>query len=218
MICAGAFSFSIPNAMLEIFARLNSSGTKLMPADLLYAQISTYAKEDVDVRGLFDDFFKNLNYSTEEKINFEINHYIRLLWLIFGNDTTSFRTFNNAKTMQYHSTKQELEDVYKALMKAKTVYIDNKFNFKGKPAYNMFLPIAYYFYYTKDCNFTEDEEATISAEIAKYYEVSISSGYFGGQSDTYLLKAKKVLGLDKNTNSFTGFTNNVFDFKYFKFE
>ena len=195
--------------MLEIFTRLNNGGTKLKPADLLYSQIATYSNDSFDVRQLFDSIVEEFNTYNNLQIKFELDRFLRLLWLIFGENNVSFQAFYAAKSIRNHSTKKDFNEVKNALLKAREVYLSYGFSFEGKPSYNLFLPIAYYFYHTKDINFQEDELKIIYSEIAKYYEISISSGFFGEHGDTSLIKIKDAFRKDNKTLGL--FNNNIFN-------
>jgi len=190
--------------LLSIFVRFNMGGEPLKPADLLYSQLAVATKID-DIKSKFKDTMEAINKERETS-NFKLDHFMRLLWLVFG--TSSFKTFFTSQDVQKCS-QEDIEDIKEALIKAKTAYLNAKFNFEKRVAYNMFLPIAYYFYQTKDKNFTDDEKNTIQVELAKYYSVVSLTGYISGQSDSTLNRLKKYMSLN-NTDGI--FENDVFNF------
>jgi hypothetical protein len=96
------------------------------------------------------------------------------------------------------------------LIKAKEAYIQAKFNFAKRVSYNMFLPVAYYFYQIRNKKPTEEEQLTIQVELAKYYSVVSLTGYLSGQSDSTLRRLKRAMNFVDGSSVFE---NNVFCFK-----
>lgn len=192
--------------ILNIFIRLNNGGKKLEPASLLYSQIATYSDID-DVRQLFDRYVNDFNCSDTEQIKFRKEHFMRLLWLIYG-DTSTFKNFFVSNTIKKYCKRDNFEKVHDALLKAKDAFLKAHFTFHGKPSYNMFLPIAYYFYHVGD-SLNTGEQSTVQTEIAKYYETVMSCGYFSEHGDGVLIRIKKAMG----ENAISLFSNGLFNFK-----
>lgn len=191
--------------LLSIFIRFNMGGVALTPADLLYSQLAASTKMD-DVRSAFKETMGNIN-SRREPSYFELPHFMRLLWLVFGR--SSFKSFFASQDVQ-KCQKKDIDDVKDALIKAKEAYIQAKFNFAKRISYNMFLPVAYYFYQIRNKKPTEEEQLTIQVELAKYYSVVSLTGYLSGQSDSTLRRLKRAMNFVDGSSVFE---NNVFCFK-----
>lgn len=191
--------------LLSIFIRFNMGGESLNPADLLYSQLAATTKIK-DIKSLFRNTMDDIN-SQKEKSYFKLPHFMRLLWLVYG--TSSFKTFFTSQDVQKCS-ESDIEDIKDALIKAKIAYLNAKFDFKSRVPYNMFLPVAYYFYQTKNTTFSEEDQKNIQVELAKYYSIVLLTGYLSGQSDSTLNRLKKCMTINSNNSAFE---NNVFDFK-----
>ncbi len=193
--------------ILSIFTRLNQGGVKLSPSSLLYSQIAAYSKNyNIDnIRGLFDEYIKELN-APSPNICFSLENYMRLLWLIFGG--SSFKAFFVSKDIKKCS-EDDLRKAKDCLIQARQVFIEANFSFYGNLPYNMFLPIAYYFYHCGKLSSTD--KLTACYEIAKYYEAVLSSGYFSVHSDSVLYNLKTAF--EKNQDKLGLFQNKVFDFR-----
>lgn len=198
--------------MLNIFTRLNNGGQVLKPVDLLYSQIATYSNSDeTKVRCLFDDYINELNDSKDANINFKLDNYLRLLWLIFG-ESGNFKTFYASKAIKEHCQKEKFDKVKNCLIKAKYIFENNNFKFTGKTAYNMFLPVAYYLYYS-DKKLNSEQEKEEEHEIVKYYELSILSGYFSNHSDAILTRFRNAFKNEAKENNVSLFNDGVFNLK-----
>jgi len=200
--------------ILEIFTRLNKGGKRLAPADLLYSQIATYSSEEIGVRDCFGRYMEELNNSSTQKINFKLKTFIRLLWLLFGEPKKSFNSFYVSKAIKEHCTLAKFNKAFEALKKAKQIYLDSYFKFTDNIAYNMFLPIAYYFYYCDYDKFNSNEQEEIRYEISKYFEVATISRFVSSEhSDSALKSIKNALNKNSDSNCIALFADNKFNFK-----
>lgn len=199
--------------ILEIFTRLNKGGKRLAPADLLYSQIATYSTEKLDVRDRFGKYIKKLNESSTDKINFKLQTFIRFLWLLFG-ESMSFNSFYVSKAIKDHCTAEKFDKAFQALTKAKEIYVDTYFKFTDNTAYNMFLPIAYYFYHSNYDKFNSVEQEEIRYEISKYFQVATISRFVSSEhSDSALTYIKKAFNKFETSNPIDIFTDGKFNFK-----
>lgn len=191
--------------LLSIFIRFNMGGVALTPADLLFSQLAASTKMN-DIRSAFQKTMSDIN----EKIvpsRFELPHFMRLLWLVFGK--SAFKSFFASQDVQ-KCQKEDIAEVKEALIRAKEAYTTARFSFAKRVSYNMFLPVAYYFYQTRNQRFTGEEQRSIHMELAKYYSVVSLTSYLSGQSDSTLTRLKKSMHFEEGRSIFN---NNVFHFK-----
>ena len=129
--------------------------------------------------------------------------------MIFGKG--SFNSFYTSGEIKKYCNIKEFDKVYNSLQKAKSIFLESNFKFTSGTSYNMFIPIAYYYYYLDDSIAYNDRD--IKYEIAKFYETVSISGYLSGSSDGTLMNLRKALSNETDGNCIKLFTDKKFNFK-----
>lgn len=186
------------DAVLDIFIRVNSGGTKLTKSDLLMSTITVSWDE---ARDKVDDLLDSINGNN---FNFDIDFVMRTALVILDRPILfKVKSFNQDTVQQIE---QEWDNISSAIKKTIGILRELGFNEKNLTSKNSIIPIVYYVY--KGGN-TKDK---VRKEIKLYLQTALISKLFGSHGDHVLGKIRSELReLDEN-NIY------VLKNKFFKFE
>lgn len=167
----------------EIFARVNSKGTPLTKADLLFSRIIAEWPEGKDfVNELTKLLKKNLSLTKPQDFIMRAMLYINEYPVHY--DLDAFNT-NRIREISKSENVIRLKNAVNSLMNEK-----NKYGYTAGISENALLPILYFIARRQDDNKKIKDEWK---EIKKYYIISQTFGLFSGSSDTTLAQMRKVI-------------------------
>jgi len=190
------------DAVLDIFIRVNSGGTKLTKSDLLMSTITVSWDE---ARDSVDDLLEKIN---GDNFNFDIDFVMRTALVILDKPILfKVKSFNHDTVQQIES---EWNNIANAIRKTVKMLSQLGFNEKTLTSKNAIIPIVYYVY--KGGN-TKDEARK---ELKLYLQTALITKFFGSHGDQILGKIRSELRkVDENENYIL--KNRVFNFEDVKY-
>jgi uncharacterized protein with ParB-like and HNH nuclease domain len=189
------------DAVLDIFVRTNSGGTKLSYSDLLFSKIKRNWDE---AREKFKTLIEEINGNT---FDFDGDLILKVCLVVFAENETDVRyKIGNLKEPRIEKIKTNWEKISKSIKLTIDLVKDHAKLTTSKllPSNNAIIPIVY-FIYKNDLTAIGDQGNNIFRlnEIEKtkkwLYRILLT-GAFSGQSDSMLYHAKAVL--DKAADAF----------------
>lgn len=167
--------------VLEIFKRINSGGTPLSPSNLLFSTIITSWEQG---REEMDNFISSIN--KEHIITIKEDFLIRAcLYLI--NQPASAK-IGILKKDVVNEIKDNWNRIKNAIFSVKNFLVRSNIYEEAIISYNALLPIAYYYYHSKNDNQKANDE-----QLFNYFAVAQMFSLFGGSSDTTLEQVRRSM-------------------------
>lgn len=182
------------DAVLDIFVRTNSGGTKLSYSDLLFSKIKRHWDK---AREKFRDLLEEINGNTYD---FDGDFILKTCLVIFAESQTDIRyKIENLKEKKIDDIKQNWEKIAKTIKLTISVAKDYAGLATSKllPSKNALVPLVY-FIYKNDIRMIGDHGNNTFrlSEVEKtknwLYRILLT-GVFSGQSDNMLHQTKEVL-------------------------
>lgn len=188
------------DAVLDIFVRTNSGGTKLTYSDLLFSKIKRHWDK---AREKFRDLLEEINGNT---FDFDGDFILKACLVIFAENQTDVRyKIENLKEKKIDDIEQNWEKIAKTIKLTISVAKDYGGLAASKllPSKNALIPVVY-FIYKNDFKMIGDHSSNTFrlSEIEKtknwLYRILLT-GVFSGQSDNMLHQTREVLQGAGNT-------------------
>lgn len=167
---------------LNIFIRINQGGTELSYTDFLMSVLINYWP---DGRERVNEALDSINSSHNFKIKKDV--FLRAcLFMTGANVNFKADNFDHDTVVKIAD---EFPEIYDALNAACTVFNKIGYTKENLDSTLIFLPLALYMkeHHLKTLD-TEDEAA-----VRKWIQLSILSGAFGGQTNSYLARLQKIV-------------------------
>lgn len=171
--------------VLNIFVRINSSGTYLSKTDLLFSTIVSGWK---DGREKIQNLIKEMN-NKGGGFNFNRDFIMRTC-LVFTGSAVNLK-IDSFKKDTVDSIRNEFDNIKKALIKTVKMLVDLGFCRDNISSYNALIPVAYYIY-----RGGTDSEESLNG-LRKYLVVSFLKNIYGVASNSALTNTRAVLNKTK---------------------
>ena len=171
--------------VLNIFVRINSSGTYLSKTDLLF---STIVSGWNDGREKIQNLIKEMN-NKGGGFNFSKDFIMRTC-LVFTGAAVNLK-IDSFKIGTIDSIRNEFDNIKKALIKTVKMLVDLGFCRDNISSYNALIPVAYYIY-----RGGTDSEESLNG-LRKYLVVSFLKNIYGVASNSALTSTRAVLNKTK---------------------
>ena len=189
------------DAVLDIFVRTNSGGTKLSYSDLLFSKIKRHWGE---AREKFKSLLEEINVNTYD---FDGDLILKICLVIFAENQTEVRyRIENLKEPRIDSIRQNWEKISKSIKLTVNFVKDYAELTTSKllPSKNALIPLIYFIYKNElkvigDHGKNSFKISEIDKSKQWLYRILLT-GVFSGQSDSMLYQSKMVL--DKAGNTF----------------
>lgn len=182
--------------VLNIFVRVNASGTYLSKTDLLFSTIVSGWR---DGREKIESLIKELN-NKGGKFNFNKDFIMRTCLVLTGAAVNL--KIDSFKKETVANIREEFDNIKTALIKTVKMLVDLGFCQDNISSYNALIPVAYYMY-----KGGTDSEETLCG-LRKYLVVSFLKNIYGVASNAALTAARSAL--DKIKCSTTPFDIEIF--------
>lgn len=182
--------------VLNIFVRINSSGTPLSKTDLLF---STIVSGWTDGRIKIEKFIKELN-NKGGGFSFTKDFFMRVCLVCVGAAVNLKIESFKRDTVQ--AIRNEFENIKSALIKTVKMLVDLDFCQENISSYNALIPVVYYMY-----KGGADSDETLDG-VKKYLVISFLKNIYGVASNAALSGTRTAL--DKISCSSTPFGISVF--------
>ena len=167
--------------VLNIFVRINSSGTYLSKTDLLF---STIVSGWTDGREKIEGLIRELN-NKGEKFNFSKDFILRTCLVLTGAPVNL--KIESFKKDTVEVIRNEFDNIKSALIKTVKMLVDLGFCQDNISSYNALIPVAYYMY-----KGGADSEETLNG-LRKYLVVSFLKNIYGVASNSALSNTRAAL-------------------------
>ena len=190
-----------PDKVLEIFVRVNSSGTTLSYSDLLLS-MATNQWRDLDAREEVRSLVSDLNGNAGRQFSFSKDVVLKTALTIAGVDVR----FKVANFTQVNMAKVEIAwpQIKNALLRAATLLQQFGFNERNLTANSVIVPIAHYLHLrgAGDSYLDSTTDAADRLVLQRWVTRSlIKRGIWGSGLDTTLTRIREAL----TANATTGF-------------
>ncbi len=183
--------------ILDIFVRVNSSGTVLSKTDLLFSTIVAHWEEG---REEIDSLCETLN-KKGEGFRFDSDFVMRSCLTLTDSPVIfkveSFKRENIVKIMS------SWNEIKSALEKGVDLLVEFGFSYENLTSLNAVIPIAYYY---MNCNL---DDSNIRKELRRYLINSLIKKIYGNQGDQALTHVRDVMNYCIKDNG--RFEFNVFE-------
>lgn len=167
--------------VLNIFVRINSSGTYLSKTDLLF---STIVSGWTDGREKIESLIRELN-NKGGKFHFSKDFILRTCLVLTGASVNL--KVESFKKDTIDAIRNEFDNIKSALIKTVKMLVDLGFCHDNITSYNALIPVAYYMY-----KGGVDSEETLGG-LRKYLVVSFLNNIYGVASNSALSGTRAVL-------------------------
>lgn len=182
--------------VLNIFVRINSSGTYLSKTDLLF---STIVSGWTDGREKIEKLIKELN-NKGGRFNFSKDFIMRTCLVLTGaNVNLKIESFKRDTVV---AIRNEFDNIKTALIKTVKMLVDLGFCHDNISSYNALIPVAYYMY-----KGGMDSDESLNG-LRKYLVVSFLKNIYGVASNSALSNTRAIL--DKIKCATTPFGLEIF--------
>jgi uncharacterized protein with ParB-like and HNH nuclease domain len=176
------------NKILDIFVRVNSGGTPLSKADLLFSIIKLRWEKDAEQE--FNKLIESLN--DNGKFNFDVDFILKVCLVLTADKQQDVKY--DVKNLKSEGRMEKIEQNWESIKDSieKVVDLIKEFGINsGKllPSLNALIPIIYYTYANKLKVLKEEDKE----KIKKWLINALLSGAFSGQSDTALYLSKEAI-------------------------
>ena len=175
--------------VLNIFVRINSSGTYLSKTDLLF---STIVSGWNDGREKIENLIKELN-NKGGRFNFNKDFIMRTCLVLTGAAVNL--KIDSFKKDTVDGIRNEFDNIKTALIKTVKMLVDLGFCHDNISSYNALIPVAYYMY-----KGGTDSEESLNG-LRKYLVVSFLKNIYGVASNSALTNTRTVLDKTKCTST-----------------
>lgn len=172
--------------VLNIFVRVNSSGTPLSKSDLLFSTIVSYWK------GGRDEIEKLINSMNGQGDKFAFGNDFVMRACLNLTDAPINLKISSFKRANVLKIQDSWEKIKSALLNTVSFLVKCGFSDESITSYNALMPIAYYLY--QGGQFNSDN----LAEFKKYFIIAQVKNIFGVASNTAISETRKALQNIKN--------------------
>jgi uncharacterized protein with ParB-like and HNH nuclease domain len=185
------------NKVLDIFVRVNSGGTPLSKADLLFSIIKLGWK--IDAQTEFNELIELLN--DNGRFRFNMDFILKTCLVLTATKQQDVRY--DIRNFKVKERLEKIEQNWESIKSSIKITVDLIKEFwinshKLLPSVNALIPIIYYAYVKKLKIFNSIDKE----RIKKWLINALLSGVFGGQSDTVLYLSKKAIDDNAKSDAF----------------